>query len=115
MQSHCLKHQERLATARCAACSIPLCDECTQLHEDAKYCSKTCYQSVLDGQVRSARRAVQEEALRTRRQTRAAIKTIFYIVLVFALFFAWDSLPESFTGWAESLFETVKGAFTKGE
>jgi hypothetical protein len=115
MESHCLKHQGTVATARCGACSIPLCDLCVQLYDSGKYCGDACYQSVQEGKVRVARMAAQDEAIRKRRQTQTAIKTIVYIVLAGGLFFGWDSLPEAFTGQVESLWASVKGAFAKGK
>lgn len=111
MQSHCLKHQERVATARCAACSIPLCDECVQPYEDGKYCSDKCYQSVQDGKVRMAKMAAEEEATRKRRRTLAAIKLIIYLAIGLGLYFGWDQLPENVTDLVESSWDKFKSAF----
>lgn len=115
MQSHCLKHQERVATARCAACSIPLCDQCIQPYADGKYCSDQCHQSVQDGKVRQAKMDAQEEAVRKQQQTKAAIKTIVYVGIFCALFFGWDYLPEAFTGWVEEMWDSIQKAMKKGK
>ena len=115
MQSHCLKHQEKVATARCGACSIPLCELCAQPYQDGVYCSDRCHQSVQEGQARMAKMAAEEEALRKRRQTQAALKMIFYVVAFCLLFFGWDYLPEGFTGWVEGMWKSVTDAFAKGK
>lgn len=111
MQSHCLKHQERVATARCAACSVPLCDLCIHHHQDGKYCSDRCHESAQEGKVRAARLAAQEEVERKRRQTATAIKTIVYVGVFCALFFGWDHLPEGFTSYVEGMWKSLKSQF----
>jgi hypothetical protein len=111
MQSHCLKHQDRQATARCRACSIPLCDECVQSYEDGGYCSERCHLSFQEGKIRGARLQAQEEAVRRRRQTRLAIKTIIYVVLAFGLFFGWEHLPEGLTGAVEEIWDQIVSKF----
>ena len=112
MESHCLKHQGRIATARCAACSIPLCDECIQPYEGGKYCGESCYQSVQESQVRVARMAAQDEAVRKRRQTQTAIKMAVYAVLICGLVFGWDYLPEALTDKVEALWQSMKKAMS---
>lgn len=111
MQSHCLKHQERVATARCAACSIPLCDLCTQTYQDGVYCSDKCHESVIEGKARAERMAQEEEELRKWRQTRAAYKMIFYVALICGVVFGWDYLPDAFTGFVEQAWGKIKSSF----
>lgn len=111
MQSHCLNHQGTVATSRCSSCSIPLCDLCATSYPEGIFCSQSCHQSVLDGAVRAARMAKDEEELRQWRQKKAAIKMISWVVVGCALFFGWEYLPEAFTGTVEGWVQAVKAAF----
>lgn len=40
--SVCIKHPDRVATARCTTCHKPVCDSCVVEISGSKYCSKTC-------------------------------------------------------------------------
>ena len=40
--SVCIKHPDRVATARCSTCHKPICDDCVVEVSGAKFCSKTC-------------------------------------------------------------------------
>lgn len=111
MQSHCLKHQESVATARCGSCSIPLCELCVEHHGGSIYCSSKCYQAVQDGKVRAAKMAAEEEELRKWRQTRMAYQMIFYAVLICAVVFGWSYLPDSLTGPVAEAWQTLKSKF----
>lgn len=111
MQSHCLRHQDKVATARCSSCSIPLCDECVQPYAEGKFCSDRCHKSALEGKVRAAELQAQHDAVKRQRQTKTAIKTIIYVALGFALFFGWDYLPEGFTSFVDEMLAKVKAAW----
>lgn len=115
MQSHCLKHQDKVATARCGACSVPLCELCAEHHGDGIYCSTKCYQSVEDGKVRAAKMAAEEEQLRKWRQTRAAYRMVFYVVMICAVVFGWKYLPASVTVPIEHGWKVMKASFSGGK
>ena len=63
MQSHCLFHQERVATHRCVSCSKPLCDSCIQSYPDGVYCSTDCHDKAAEASVRLAKITEDEKAL----------------------------------------------------
>lgn len=109
MESHCLKHQERVATKRCVSCLKPLCDECTQLYTGGIYCSDSCHQSALETQERAAQIAQSDRELKEWRQRRAAYRMIAMVALAVGIFLAWDHLPATLTGPIENIWDTVMG------
>lgn len=104
MVSHCLKHQDKVATARCVSCSIPLCDLCQQPYEDGIYCSDRCHEAAKEGKVRVAALKKQEAETRKRQQKQTAIKLVVYLVLGLGLYFGWDLLPEGLTSVVEEFW-----------
>jgi hypothetical protein len=113
MQSHCLNHQERVATHRCVSCSRPLCQDCVQSYPDGVYCSTECHDKSVEASGRLAKIAADEKALAEWKQRRAAYKIIAYVVVGFALFFGWDHLPHVLTDNVEKLWGIFKGFLKK--
>lgn len=111
MQSHCLKHQERIATHRCKACSKPLCEDCIQTYPDGIYCGEACHNSAAEATERLAQIRKDEKALSEREQMAFLIKLIVFVVVTAGLFFGWDSLPTAFTGKVEGLWHSIIKAF----
>lgn len=108
MQSHCLNHQERVATHRCRSCSKPLCEQCVQTYPEGVYCSTDCYDKAAEASVRLAKLQSDEAALAEWRQRQRAYKLIAYMVVGFALFFGWDYLPAVVTDNVEKLWQAIK-------
>lgn len=108
MQSHCLNHQERVATHRCRSCSKPLCQECVQTYPEGVYCTSDCYDKAAEASVRLAKLHQDEAALAEWKQRQMAYKMIAYTVLGFALFFGWDYLPTVITSNVERLWASIK-------
>ena len=111
MQSHCLRHQERPATNRCASCLKPLCGECCQSYAEGIFCGEACHQSILDGQVRASKMAQMEKEMKEWRQKQFAIKVSSFCVLVGIAYFGWDYFPESVTGFIENTWASIKGLY----
>ncbi len=109
MQSHCLFHQERVATHRCVSCSKPLCDSCVQSYPDGSYCSTDCHDKAAEASVRLAKIAQDEKELAAWKQRQMAYKIIAYCVIGMVLFFGWDYLPKAFTDNVEKLWDVFKG------
>ena len=108
MQSHCLNHQERVATNRCACCSKPLCDQCVQPYAEGKFCSDLCHENVLASAVRAGEMAKSDKELAEWKQRQLAYKLIGYSVVGMVLFFGWDHFPEVFTSNVEKLWKVFK-------
>lgn len=109
MQSHCLFHQERVATHRCVSCSKPLCEQCVQSYPDGVYCSTECHDRAAEASVRLAKISEDEKALAAWKQRQMAYKIIAYTVVGLALFFGWDHLPTVITSNVEKMWAAIKG------
>jgi polyferredoxin len=112
MQSHCLNHQDTVATARCACCSKPLCDLCVQVYAEGKFCGVQCQQNAVASALRAAEMAQSDKELAEWKQRQLAYKLIGYTVVGFGLFFGWEYLPDVITSNVEKLWQAIK-AFLK--
>ena len=113
MQSHCLNHQEKVATHRCVSCLKPLCETCAQSYAAGIFCSAQCHDNAEQTSVRAAEIAKRDAELREWLQRQTAIKIITTVVIGFALFFGWDHLPAVFTDNVEKLWNIFKAFFKK--
>lgn len=111
MQSHCLFHQERVATHRCVSCSKPLCDSCIQSYPDGTYCSSDCHDKAAEASVRLDKIKEDEKALAAWKQRQLAFKIITYCVIGLVLFFGWDHLPTVITHNVEKYWGMLKATF----
>ena len=44
VESYCINHSDRVATARCRQCGKPLCDECKKITKEGIFCSEKCHE-----------------------------------------------------------------------
>ncbi len=44
VESYCINHSDRVATARCRQCGKPLCDECKIITKEGIFCSEKCHE-----------------------------------------------------------------------
>lgn len=108
MQSHCLNHQGIIATKRCSSCSIPLCDQCTQVYAAGVFCSEKCHQASLQAQERAAQMAQSDKELKERQQWQMARNLVVSLVVVTVLYFGWDSFPSALTDKVEQFWQMFK-------
>ena len=113
MESHCLRHQGRVATKRCVSCLKPLCDECTQAYTGGIYCSDTCHEQASATEQRAAKIAQSDKELKEWQQKMMAIKLVVALVTVCVLYFGWDYFPAVVTDNVEKLLDMIKGLFSK--
>ncbi|MGE0492542.1 MAG: hypothetical protein AB7S38_25230 [Vulcanimicrobiota bacterium] len=106
-ESYCLKHQERLATARCAACLKPLCDECTLPSEEGNFCGVECHQKRLAANVRVEKMAEEEKEMAAWRFQRKLISTAVWLAIFLGVAVGWPYLPEALTGPIENFWHQV--------
>lgn len=109
MESHCLKHQGRVATKRCVSCLKPLCDECTQAYTDGIYCGDTCHEAAKATEARAAQIAQSDAELKEWQQKQMAIKMVVSLVVVCVLFFGWEHFPSAVTDPVEKIWASIKG------
>ena len=78
----CLNHPDRNATAVCAACGKPLCEDCSLQFETAIYCSEKCHQKGVSSGARAG--AVIDSGKRTDRKLRKKSLIAFLVLLLLA-------------------------------
>lgn len=108
MQSHCLQHQDRVATHRCVSCSRPLCESCVQSYPEGVFCSAECHDRAAEASVRLGKIQQDEKALAEWKQRQMAYKLITYTVVGFLIFFGWDHFPSVITDNVEKLWKAIK-------
>ena len=111
MQSHCLNHQDKVATKRCISCLKPLCENCVQAYSDGAFCSDDCHSKAQATADRAATIARSDRELAEWQQRQTAYKIIGTVVVGFALFFGWEHLPPVVTDNVEKLWAAIKGLF----
>lgn len=111
MQSHCLNHQDKVATHRCVSCLKPLCESCIQTFPEGIFCGQQCHDSAGAAAERAAAIAKSDRELAEWQQRQLAFKIITTVVIGFGLFFGWDHLPSVITSNAEKLWSAIKGLF----
>lgn len=107
MESHCLKHQGRVATKRCVSCLKPLCEECSQLYPGGTYCGERCFEAAQEAEERAAKIAVSDAELKEWKQKQMAIKMVLALVTVCILFFGWEYFPDAFTSKVDAAWEAL--------
>ncbi len=108
-ESRCLKHQERVATARCAACLKPLCDECALPTEEGTFCGFECHQKRLAANQRVEQMQAEEEAMKAWRFQRKLVSTAVWLLVIVGLAVGWPYIPDSITGPIEAMWASVTG------
>lgn len=111
MQSHCLNHQEKVATKRCISCLKPLCENCVQAYTEGVFCGDDCRTKSLATAERAATIAASDRQLAEWQQRQTAYKIITTVVVGFGLFFGWEHLPAVLTDNVEKLWAAIKGLF----
>lgn len=114
MDSHCLRHQDRVATKRCVSCLKPLCEQCTQAYTDGIYCGEDCYQKAAETRDRAAKIAQSDKELKEYQQKMMAIRMVVALVTVCVLFFGWEFFPAVVTDNVEKLWDAMTGFLDSG-
>lgn len=113
--SFCLKHQDRPTDTRCATCLKPICEECTLVTDEGRFCGSDCHEKRLMANERV--RVVKEADERDRlpRLFRTLMGWAIKILCLVALYFLYTQLPMAWKLWLnqsfQGLWKSVSGAF----
>ncbi len=111
--SYCLKHQDRLTDSRCAACLKPICEECTLIHDNSKFCSTECYEKRLQSNERVRILKEEEERERGPKMMRMLLGWALKFLFLAALYFLYMNMPLAWKAWLaksfKGLWKSVKG------
>ncbi|MEW6282867.1 MAG: B-box zinc finger protein [Candidatus Eremiobacterota bacterium] len=109
--SYCLKHQDRPTETRCTSCLKPICQECTVITPDGKYCSETCHQNALTSREKIAEMKRQDAEVERERRRAALIRNVVSLAILVGVVMAWPHLPAGIREPVEKLFRSILSAF----
>lgn len=113
--SFCLAHQDRPTDTRCAACLKPICEECTLVTDQGKFCGNECFEKRMAANERVQILKAEEERDRIPKMIRTLIGWGLKILFLVALYFVYTQLPDAWKGWLDKsfagLWKTISGAF----
>ncbi len=113
--SFCLAHQDRPTDTRCAACLKPICEECTLVTDQGKFCGNECFEKRLGANERVRVLKEEEERDRIPKMIRTLIGWAIKILVLVALYYAFTQLPLAWKVWLsksfKGLWKSITGAF----